>query len=155
MKGTIRSIRVAGLLLGVVALLALSHTAQAQKEDLRYNFALPFAVQWQGQTLPAGEYHFIVQAVPSSTSGILLIRDTEGRPKTATLPIILQTGRDFSNQSDLTIVSRNGKRYVQSLHLGQVGATRVYAVPNPSKAEERELAAQAQVVPIQVAGNRN
>ena len=134
MKGTIRSIRVAGLLLGVVALLALSHTAQAQKEDLRYNFALPFAVQWQGQTLPAGEYHFIVQAVPSSTSGILLIRDTEGRPKTAT---------------------RNGKRYVQSLHLGQVGATRVYAVPNPNNAEERELAAQAQVVPIQVAGNRN
>jgi len=150
MKGTIRSIRVAGLLLGVTALLASSHTVRAQ-EDLRYNFSLPFEAQWQGRTLPAGRYYFSAQGVPSSTSGILIIRDAEGHTMTAALPVAVETGGQLSAQSELTIVKRNGKMYVQSVHLGPSGTTHKYSVPNPKKAN-RELEASEQVISVQAAG---
>ena len=154
MKGAICAIRVAGLVLGVMAVLGLNHPAQAQQEDMRYNFALPFAVQWQGSTLPAGEYHFSVQAVPASTSGILIIRDAKGHTKTAASPVVMRTGGGFSAESTLTIVSRKGKMYVQSLRLGPNGTTREYEVPNLNKAEQRELAEPPKVVPVHSAANR-
>jgi hypothetical protein len=145
----IRSIRVLGLLLGAVTVLAASSPVRAQ-EDLRYNFNLPFDVQWQGTTLAAGAYHFSAQAVSSDQSGVLFIRDAKGQPTVAALPVIVETGGAFSSQSALTIVRRNGKWCVQSLRLGPIGTTRVYPVPRQSKAE-RELQASGRVIPVQIA----
>ena len=148
MLRTIRSIRVLGLLLGAVTALAASSAVRAQ-EDVRYNFNLPFDVQWQGTTLAAGAYHFSAQAVSSDQSGVLFIRDAKGQPTVAALPVTVETGGAFSSQSALTIVRRNGKWCVQSLRLGPIGTTRVYPVPRQSKAE-RELEASTQVVPVQI-----
>ena len=147
MLKTIRSIRVVGLLLGVMMVLAANSAVQA-REDVRYNFVLPFDVQWQGMTL-AGAYHFSMQATPSDQSGVLFIRDAKGQPTVAALPITVETSGAFSNQSALTIVSRNGKWCVRSLRLGLNGTTRVYSVPRQSSAE-RELEASAQVISIQI-----
>ena len=149
MLRTIRSIRVLGLLLGAVTALAASSAVRAQ-EDVRYNVMLPFDVQWQGITLPAGAYHFTAQAVSSDQSGILFIRDAKGRPTVAALPVTVETGGAFSRESALTIVRRNGEWCVQSLRLGPIGTTRVYPVPSQSKAE-RELEASARVIPVQIA----
>jgi len=149
MSKTIRSIRVVGLLLGVITILAANSPLRAQ-EDVRYSFVLPFEVQWQGMILPAGAYHFSMQAVPSDQAGILFIRDAKGQPAVAALPITVETSGAYSNQSALTIVSRNGKWCVRSLRLGPNGTMRVYSVPRQSKAE-RELEASAQVVQIQIA----
>ena len=148
MLRTIRSIRVLGLLLGAVTVLAASSAVRAQ-EDVRYNFNLPFDVQWQGITLPAGAYHFTAQGVSSDQSGALFIRDAKGRPTVAALPIAVETSGAFSSQSALTIVRRNGKWCVRSLRLGPIGTTRMYSVPSRSKAE-RELEASTQVVPVQI-----
>ena len=149
MLRTIRSIRVLGLLLGAVTALAASSAVRAQ-EDVRYNVMLPFDVQWQGITLPAGAYHFTAQAVSSDQSGVLFIRDAKGQPTVATLPVTVETGGAFSSQSALAIVRRNGKWCVQSLRLGPIGTTRVYPVPRQSKAE-RELQASGRVIPVQIA----
>ena len=105
MKGTVRSIRVASLLLGLVAALASSNPAQAQKV-VRSTFVLPFDVQWQGRTLPAGEYHFTASFAPLDQPG-LSIRDAHGRPKMVVLPVIFKTTGESSGQSALTIVNRN------------------------------------------------
>jgi len=148
MLKTIRSIRVVGLLLGALTVLAANSPVQAQ-EDVRYSFVLPFDVQWQGRTLPAGAYHFSAQAASSDQSGVLFIRDVKGQPTVAALPITVETSGTFSNQSALTIVSRNGKWCVRSLHLGPNRITRVYSLPRQSKAE-RELEASAQVISIQI-----
>src|SRR6516165_6524248 len=73
----------------------------------------------------------------------------KGQPTVAALPITVETSGTFSNQSALTIVSRNGKWCVRSLRLGLNGTTRVYSVPRQSSAE-RELEASAQVISIQI-----
>jgi hypothetical protein len=73
-------------------------------------FVLPFEVQWGGKTLEPGEYHF---RLPSPKFGeALLIRDAQGR---AQLLVMAWGKDDFSGPSMLTIVKRNGKRYVSSL----------------------------------------
>ena len=149
MLKTIRSIRVVGLLLGAMTVLAANSPVQAQ-EDVRYSFVLPFDVQWQGKTLPAGAYHFSAQAASSNQSGVLFIRDAKGQPKVAALPVTVETSGAFSRESALTIVRRNGKWCVQSLRLGPIGTTGVYSVPSQSKAE-RELEASARVIPVQIA----
>ena len=154
MKGTIRSIRVVGLLLGLVAGLGSSHPAQAQKV-VHCTFVLPFDVEWQGRTLPAGEYHFTAPLESPDPSGSLSIRDAQNRPKMVALPVLFQSGAEPSGESALIIVNHNGKRYVRSLELGPTGTTREYAVPSLTKAEKRELGARPQVVRIQVAGNRS
>ena len=147
MKGTIRSIRVVGLLLGVVAVLASSIPARAQ-EVVHSAFVLPFDVQWQGKTLPAGEYHFTASSAPFDQPN-LSIRDAQGRPKMVAQPVLFETAGEPSGQSALTIVNRNGKRYVRSLQLGPMGTTRVYPVPNKKKADERELETSTRVIPVQ------
>lgn len=154
MRGTILSIRIAGLLLGLMAMFASGNAAQAQ-QVVQCSFVLPFDVQWQGRTLPAGEYHFTASFTPSDTTGSLSIRDAQSRPKIVVQPTVFKSGGESSGESVLTIINRKGKRYVRSLELGAMGATRVYSVPNLTKAERRGLEAPPRVIPIQLSGNQS
>lgn len=146
MKGTIHSIRVAGVLLGLVAALACSNSVRAQ-DAARGKFVLPFDVQWQGKTLPAGEYHF---SLPSAQpGGVLFIRDAQDRGK---MLVMTPAKERFHGQNALTIVNRGGKQYVSSLALQWIG-TLVYSVPNQKRAErERALGASVQLIPVQPSG---
>jgi hypothetical protein len=84
MKGTLRSIRVAGLLLVLVAALSPSNPAQAQ-QVIHSTFVLPFEVQWQGRTLPAGDNHFTAPSAPLDQPS-LIICDAQGLPKMVVQP---------------------------------------------------------------------
>ena len=145
MKRLFQSICMTSALLGLVA--AGPHPARAQ-DRAQGTFALPFEVQWGGKTLEPGEYHF---RLPSGEFGPrLLIRDAQGRTK---LMVLTGATDDYSGPSMLTIVKRNGKRYVSSLALKQMGAKFEYRVPR-QKAEAAELReASVQIIPVHVAGS--
>ncbi len=140
MKRLFQSICMTSALLGLVA--AGPHPVRAQ--DLAQGtFVLPFEVQWGGKTLEPGEYHF---RLPSPGFGsALLIRDAQGRAK---LMVLTGTKDDFSGPSMLTTVKRNGKRYVSSLAIQQLGAKLEYQVPR-QKTEASEL----QNIAVHVAGS--
>lgn len=147
MKGTMHLIRVAGVLLGLVAALACSTPVRAQ--DLQGKFVLPSEVQWQGSTLSAGEYHFTLSSTPSGMQSLFIL-DARHRVK---MLVMSSLNGDFTGQSALTIVNRNGKRYVSSLALEPIRSTLVYFVPNQKKGAKRELEASVQIIPVQFAGS--
>src|SRR5262249_33002798 len=118
-------------------------------QDLaRGTFVLPFEVQWGGKTLEPGEYHF---RLPSDQFGEpLFIRDAQGRAK---LMVSTRAKDDFSGPSMLTVVKRNGKRYLFSLATRDLGAKLEYQVPR-QKTEAGELReASVQNIPVHDAGS--
>ena len=63
------------------------------------------------------------------------------------------TRDDFSGPSVLTVVKRDGKRYVSSLVLESIGVKLEYRVPS-QKTEDGELReASVQIIPVQIAGS--
>jgi hypothetical protein len=147
MKWLMHSIRVACVTLGLVAAFACSHPVQAQGVE-GGTFVLPFEVQWQGNTLPAGEYRFRLQS--NTLGGILLIRDARYHGR---MMVTALTRVDFSGPSVLTVVNRNGKRYVSSLALECIGAKLEYRVPS-HKTEAGELTeASIQIIPVRMGGS--
>jgi len=144
MKGLVNSIRIAIALLGLATAFACPHAVRAQ-DGVRGSFVLPFEVQWQGKTLPAGEYHFILRS--STVKGrILLLRDAQNQHNI--MLIEGQSEEDFKGRNALTVVNRNGKRYVSSLAFEAIGATLVYSVPTRRKAAEHQLDASVQIIRI-------
>jgi len=143
MKTTIHSIRIVGTLLTVVAVLACSSSVWGLRETVG-NFVLPFDVQWNGTTLPAGQYHFTLSS--GQLGGVLLIRDAQESGKL--LAVAIAEGKT-PDRSALTIVRRSGKWYVASLALKGRDATLEYRLPAPSKAE-REMEASIQVIAVRI-----
>ena len=144
MKTTIHSFRIAGTLLAIVAVLACGSSAWAQAVALG-TFVLPVDVQWNGATLPAGQYHFTLHS--GQFGGVLLIRD--GRQKDKMLAVTMGIGRT-PDHSALTIVRRQDKWHVASLALETICETLEYSVPAPTKAE-RKMDASIQVIPVRIA----
>ena len=147
MKGRIHSISMTGAILGLLAAFTCAYPVRAQ-DVVQGTFVLPFEVQWVGKTLVPGEYHF--RLTSTALGGVIKIRDAQDRTK-----LMLVTGLrdDFSGPSTLAIVERNGKRYVASLTLKQIGAKLRYPVPT-QKTDAAELTeASVQVIPVRIAGN--
>src|SRR5262249_55958371 len=111
MQTTIHPIRIVGTLLTIVAVLACCSSVWALGEP-RGSFVLPFGVQWNGATLPAGQYDFTLSS--GELGGVLHVRD--GRQKGQILVTAVALG-DTPNHSALTIVRRQGKWCVASLAL--------------------------------------
>src|SRR5215469_1690565 len=99
MKTMINSRRIAGVVLAI-AVLTCGGLASAQSATVGA-FVLPFDVQWNGATLPAGRYHF---TLPSRQfGGVLLIRDEHGNGKM----LVVTDGIGVRpNHNALTIVRR-------------------------------------------------
>jgi len=142
MKTTIHSIRIVGTLLTTIAVLACCSSVWGLGETSG-NFVLPYDVQWNGRTLPAGQYHFTLSS--GELHGVLQIRD--GRQNTM-LVMAMGLGKT-PNRSALTILMRNGKWHVASLALEGKGTTLEYALPAPTKAD-REMQASIQVIAVQI-----
>lgn len=145
MKRLFHSICMTSALLGLVA--AGPHPVRAQ--DVAHGtFVLPFEVQWGGKTLEPGKYHF---RLPSHQFGEpLFIRDAQGRGK---LMVSTRAKDDFSGPSMLTIVKRNGKRYVSSLAIQYLGAKLEYQVPRQKAEASEPREASVQTIPVHVAGS--
>src|SRR5215472_9504971 len=141
MKTMINSRRIAGVVLAIVAVLTCSGLASAQAATVGA-FVLPFDVQWNGATLPAGQYTFTLQSV--QFGGLLLIRDAHGNGKM----LVVTDGIGVRpKHNSLTIVRRKGNWYVASLALEPIDTTLKYSVPSQTNAE-REIEASIQVIPV-------
>jgi hypothetical protein len=133
-----------GALLGLVA--AWPHPVRAQ-DRAQGTFVLPFEVQWGGKTLQPGEYHF---RLPSAEFGAAMyIRDAQGRAK---LTVLTGTKDAFSGPSILTVVKRNGKRYVSSLVIAHMGVKLDYQVPRQKTKAGELKEASVQIIPVHIAG---
>ena len=146
MKTMMNSIRVVGTLLTVAVLLTCSASAWAQVVTTG-DFVLPIDVQWNQETIPAGHYHFTLQAGQSGEfGGLLLIRNEQ--QKARMLSVSAGIGATPAH-SALTIIRCKGKWHVTSLALAPVGLTLNYSVPSQGKAE-RETEASVQVIAVRV-----
>ena len=151
MKGKLYSISVTGVLLALVSTFLCGSSARAQS-DAKGEFVLPFEVQWQGKTLPAGEYHFVFRSNRASSVGdILILRDAQDHRNIMMVQPLAKD--DLKGRDALTVVNRNGKRYVYSLAFEPIGATLVYSVPTRKRAAERALDASVQIIPVQRVGS--
>jgi hypothetical protein len=145
MKRLFHSICMTGALLGLVA--AGPHLVRA-RDLAQGTFVLPYEVQWGGKSLEPGEYHF---RLPSAGFGSrLLICDAQGRAK---LLVLMGTKDDFSGPSMLTIVKRNGKRYVSFLAIKHIGTKFEYQVPRQKTEAAERREASVQNIPVHVAGS--
>ena len=147
MKGLVHSIRIAIAILGFAGALECPHAVRAQ-DGVRGSFVLPFEVRWQGQTLAPGEYHFRFPA--RGIGQVLSIRDAQNHGK---LMVVTGVIDDFSGPSALTIVERNGRRYVSSLALGEIGAKLEYPAPSQKTEAGRSVEASVQIIPVRIAGS--
>ena len=147
MKSLVHSIRLAIAILGIAGAFACPHAVRAQ-DGARGSFVLPFEVQWQGQTLAPGEYHFRLPA--RGIGKVLSIRDAQNHGK---LMVVTGVMDDFSGPSALTIVERNGRKYVSSLALGEIGAKLEYPTPSPKTGAGRPIEASVQIVPVRIVGS--
>jgi hypothetical protein len=103
-------------------------------------------VQWEGKTQPAGEYHFSLRS--ETRSGILIVRDAHERAK---MLVITWIKDDFSGPSTLTIVERNGRRYVSALALGEIETKLEYSTPSQKPEASRPTEASVQIIPVRIA----
>lgn len=143
MKRLTHSLSVVGTLL--LTSLAFSATARAQIYG-KGSFVLPYPVQWQAATLPAGEYTFTVKN--GGTAKIIIsIRDARD-PNQKVLTVPAMTAH-FSGNSSLVVVKVNGKRYVRSLQLAPLDTAFTYVVPKERNVELREELAQ--IIPVHTA----
>ena len=131
------------VLFTIVAVLGCGSSAWAQTASVG-DFVLPFEVQWNGATLPAGQYHFTLHS--SQFGELLLIRDGQQNNKMLALTRGIGTKPDHSA---LTLVRRKGKWQVASLALEPMGATLEFSVPPQTKAK-REMEASIQVIPVRI-----
>ena len=144
MKGLVHSVRTAIAILGLAGAFAYPHAVRAQ-DGARGSFVLPFEVQWQGQTLAPGEYHFRLPA--RGVGQVLSIRDSQNHGKLMVVTGVLD---DFSGPSALTIVERNGRRYVCSLALEEIGTKLEDSAPSQKTEAGRPTQASVQIIPVQI-----
>jgi len=147
MKTTNRSLRIVGTLLTVLSVFTPCSSLWAMSETAG-DFILPFDVQWNGATLPAGQYHFTLSS-SGELGGVIFIRDTRQNGK---LLVLAKALGKTPHRNALTIVRRQGKWYVASLALQDRTMTLEYSVPAATKAD-RSMEASIQVIPLRIANS--
>src|SRR5260370_40373825 len=133
---TMKSIRNRMLVIAAFALAAVcvGVTPVSAQSAVKGSFTLPHEVQWQGATLPAGDYTFDMKSL--GTPARIIIPGPKGfRVITA-----LVTDEKSSERSLLLVQQRGGKSVVSDLYLAPVGRCLRYAVP---KSREDAKIAQA------------
>jgi len=99
------------------------------------SFKLPYEVRWNSAVLPAGDYTYSMESIPSPA--MMTLSGPEGR---IFLRAMVTDDKKKSNQhSNLTIESRGGDRFVHELYLADSGRHFLYWPPKIAKSE-RQLA---------------
>lgn len=115
--------------------------------DFGGTFTLPFAAQWGGMTLPAGEYTLRYGQINAGGSYAVQIA---GKEKGSPHGLVLAAGRDeAAAEADALVCVRNGNGgIVRELQLASIGQKVSFAMPHGARVRSKVIAAQT-TVPIE------
>ena len=134
--------------LGACLFLGLANAQQMT--DAVGKFTLPFEAKWGRAVLPAGEYSFTISHVAGSPE-LLEVRTGSKAVALVTASSVRESNR--SNDNTLVTIRNGDQHSIQSLKLGSIGETFVYAAP---KGVKPSLIAQGprlvERIPITIAG---
>jgi hypothetical protein len=120
----------------------------ASAQDASGTFTLNHEVRWQKAVVPAGTYHFSMEA--RGPSELLLLNRISGKGAGF---LVLVTDTEASQPSDtsrLVLVSRPEGSFVSAMELPEFGVTLHFAVP----ASTREVARAAPVATTTASASR-
>ncbi len=138
-----RMLFIAAFALAAVCASAIPVSAQ---NAFQGSFTLPYEVQWQNATLPAGVYTFEMKSL--NTPARIIIHGPNGYQFITALVADEKT----SERSMLLVQRQSGRSVVSELYLAEIGRRLRYAVPKAR--EDAELAkAPARTERIVVAVN--
>jgi len=123
------------LALTAIALLVIGvcvSRTSAQASSLRGSFTLPFEVNWQGNTLPAGDYTFAL--LSPTLPAIVSVRG----PQNVFIMANVVDQKKTDAKSRLTIQPRGNTRFVEELYLADLHMNIRYSIPKEKA--ERQLA---------------
>jgi len=131
----------------MIALSTLGFTAAfADAQARQGKFKLPVEAHWGLAVLPPGDYTFTLDH--ATANGMIIVR---GQGKAAIIPATAGISLSkITEQSELVLVNRDGRRTVRSMYLGHLGLTLQYRVP---KDETRYVSqsAPSRSVPVTIA----
>jgi hypothetical protein len=131
----------------LVAFALVSQGRAQQSSAFNGKFSLSEPVNWQGKTLPGGEYTFSVSS--TSFPARLILHGPKGAV------VIVASGRSDGfpvHHSALTIELRGGARFVRELSLNNPPVAFRYWVPSIPKNEPAQQALRTERIPIVSAG---
>jgi len=111
----------------------------ASAQVYKGQFTLPFAAQWGGATLPAGDYAFTL----NSTAQPIIVRVEQGTRNVALVMAQSATASDASRASELIVARSGGHERIRVVHLAELGTDLYYAAP---KAEGQEMASAPELI---------
>jgi hypothetical protein len=114
---------VAIAVLGLVTLFAIPNRVQAQPA-FKGQFTLTNDVVWNGKELPAGSYEFTLDSTAMPAK--ILLHGPNGFMFVLTSAV---SGKEWGENSNITVEHRNGTRYISSLYLADLGIDLRYRAP--------------------------
>jgi hypothetical protein len=123
--------------LAFLALAGFSSPAKAQSATYEGRFTLPYEVAWQDAQLPAGDYTFTMnsKAFPAR----MVVRGPNGAIFVSAMSLSADRSSD---NSELYIENRDGKRFVRELYLADYDLHFRYFVPKMKNLHREVLLAQ-------------
>lgn len=147
----------AGLSLALFALAVTAARAQVlDSPRFTGTVTLPFDVQWETLTLPAGEYTLKYGSISSGTALVVVTGKAEGSPRG--LIVIRRHNQTSVTKNALVCIREGNSGYVRELHMGDIGETAGFRLPHGVEVQSKMIAkhqnkggrAQLAQVPIRV-----
>jgi hypothetical protein len=111
----------------------------AAAEDAHGSFTLTHEVHWQECVLSPGDYSFSIKS--EGPSELLMLRGINGTGTNAMMLVNdVESPKPDEVSAMLTLVSRNGQRFVSTMALPEYDMTLHFTVPRES--ESREIASK-------------
>lgn len=123
--------------LAFLALAGFSNPVKAQSTAYEGRFTLPYEVTWQDAQMPAGNYTFIMnsKAYPAR----MVVRGPNGAIFVSATGL---SADHSSDNSELLIENRDGRRFVRELYLADYDLHFRYFVPKMKNLHREVLLAQ-------------
>ena len=123
--------------LAFLALAGLSSPAKAQSAIYEGRFTLPYEVSWQDAQMPAGDYTFTLNS--KAFPACMVVRGRNGAIFVSAMGLSADRSSD---NSELLIENRDGKRFVRELYLADYDLHFRYFVPKLKNLHREVLLAQ-------------
>jgi|HubBroStandDraft_6_1064221.scaffolds.fasta_scaffold00135_2 hypothetical protein len=132
-----RSYFIALASLSFLALASFCSPVKAQTAAYQGSFRLPYEVTWQNSQMPAGEYTFTMESKAFPSRVVV-----QGPNGTIFVSAIGLSDEHSSDNSELSVETRDGKHYVRDLYLAELDLHFRYSVPKMKDLSREVLLAQ-------------